>query len=277
MPTSLFNSRGERRRMSVIATLALAVSAHVFAGRNAVAHFDVLPYSNGSSLVTGGHDDLADVTESLVSVFGYDFEYADPPVNTIPTYFAPDPGFNNGSAFTTGVFPDDGKLPAGSLVLNLFDGPYSSLNYWSGTGSPAFSPVTGGVEINLNRALSNLRVGAATTSGTITVGTVPGAGVVAGRIHQHLQSSIGVGGSGGTFDTLGAPDGIYAFGATLSVGGQASEPIYFVFNQGMSETVHDEAIDFYNVQVVPEPSSMILAAGGIAVAGGLLRRRRRQK
>jgi hypothetical protein len=277
MPTSVFDSSLERRRMSVIAVIAFIAAAQAFAGRDAVAHFDVLPYSNGSSLLTGGHDDLADVTESLVSVFGYDFEYADPPFNTIPTYFAPDPGFNNGSAFTTGVFPDDGKLPAGTLRLNLFDGPFSTLNYWSGTGSPAFSPVTGGVEINLNRGASNLRVGTSTISGSLTIGTVPASGAGAGRIHQHLQSSIGVGGSGGSFDTLGAPDGIYAFGATLSVGGQASEPIYFVFNQGMSETVHDQAIDFYNVQVVPEPSSMILAVGGIAVAGGLLRRRRRQK
>ena len=42
---------------------------------------------------------------------------------------------------------------------------------------------------------------------------------VQGRVHQHLDSSIGSGWSGSSFATPGAADGLYAFGVTLSAGG----------------------------------------------------------
>jgi hypothetical protein len=260
--------------MSAVAAVILGAAGHVFTGSAAAAHYDVVPYWTGTSgtMLTGGRDDLDALTEEFMSVFGYDFGDGGTP------HFASDPGINNSSNWDS-LFPNNNVLPSGSLRLSLFSGPYSTLHYWSGTGSPAFSPVAGGVEINLNRFSDNLRVGATTTSGTFPITTVG----VTGRVHLHLTSSIGVGGTGGSFTggTLGAPDGIYAFGAILSLSGTApltSDPIYFVFNQRMSESVHDEAIDFYNVAVVPEPSGVILAVGGIAVAGGLLRRRlRRQK
>jgi hypothetical protein len=254
------------------AILALAIHASaVDAG-----HYDVVPYASGTgsgaSLLTGGHDDLGGLpTLQSVSVFGYDFGETD-------AYFAGDPGFNNGSAFTAS-FPNSGKLPAGTLRLNLFNGPYSTLNYWDGNGSAAFSPVTGGVEINLNKGSSNLRIGATTISGSLAIGTIAGSGGAAGRIHQHLQSSIGVGGTGESWTTLGGPDGIYAFGATLSVADLVSAPIYFVFNQGMDEAIHDAGISFYeslNGQGVPEidPAGMGSVLALVTGALGLLDRRR---
>ena len=254
-----------------MAMLALAIhSSAVDAG-----HYDVVPYAtgtgSGASLLTGGYDDLGGLpTSQSEKVFGYDFGETEP-------YFAGDPGFNNGSTFTNGVFPNDGKLPSGSLVLSIFSGAYGSLRYWDGTGAANFQPVTGGIEINFNKSSSNLRVGATTTSGSLTIANIPAAGVSAGRVHEHLQSSIGVGGTGEAWTTLGAPDGIYAFGATLSGGGLVSDPIYFVFNQGMTETIHDAGIDFYSANVVPEPSTYAMALAGMASGGLAMWRRRKAK
>ena len=234
---------------------AIAVAAALLASV-ACAHNDVVPYSNGTKIVTGGHSDLADTTDELLSVFGYDFgeDPNDP-------WVIGDPGFNNSSAFTTS-FPNAGALSAGTLALSVFSGNYGSLHYWDGTGtSAAFSPVASGVEINLNRGSNNLRIGGATASGSLSIATI----LAAGRVHQPLQTSLGAGGSGGSFTTLGAADGIYAFGATLSSGGLSSDPIYFVFNAGMSEAIHDVGMDFYATQIVPEPSCFALLALGVAV------------
>jgi hypothetical protein len=253
--------------------VAFGIGSCGFLSYSQAGHFDIVPYATGtaagSQLLTGGHNDLDSITSQLVEVFGYDFGETDP-------YFAGDPGINNTSSFTNGVFPNDGKMPAGTLVLSIFSGSYGPLHYWNGVGEPLFLPVSDGIEINLNRNSSNLRVGAATTSGSLNVATVPSAGGSAGRVHVHLTSSIGTGGSGSSFSTLGAPDGLYAFGATLSVGGLTSDPIYFVFNQGMSEAVHDDGMAFYQAHVVPEPSSVALAGLGVAgaLAAGWRRRRR---
>ena len=235
---------------------AMAVVAALLPSVACAQHNDVVPYSNGTKILTGGHSDLANTTDELLSVFGYDFgeDPNDP-------WVIGDPGFNNSSAFTTS-FPNAGALPAGALALSVFSGNYGSLHYWDGSGtSAAFSPVASGVEINLNRGSNNLRIGGATASGSLSIATI----LAAGRVHEHLQTSLGAGGSGGSFTTLGAADGIYAFGATLSSGGLSSDPIYFVFNAGKSEAIHDVGIDFYATQAVPEPSCFALVTLGVAV------------
>ncbi|GAB4339485.1 MAG: hypothetical protein Kow0010_27580 [Dehalococcoidia bacterium] len=86
-----------------------------------------------------------------------------------------------------------------------------------------------------------------------------------GQWHRHLEF------------TLGAPasDGIYLLQMNL-VGNQpsmqASLPFWFVFNQNMPESEHDEAIRWVNDNLVPAPG----AAGVLLVAGGFMGTRRRR-
>lgn len=235
----------------------------------ALAHFDVVPYSDGSKILTGGHDHGASptVTVPTMTVYGYDFN--EDPGNP---YSIGDPGINNSSSFTSGVFVNDGLMPAGMLSFSVSSGSYGSLHYWDGTGSPSFSPVTGGVEVTLASTLGSLAIGASTTSGSFNIRNVLASGPSAGRLHLHLDSTI----------SSGAPDGIYALGGVLStsaVGVADSDPIYFVYNMNASEQAHDDAIAFYESlgpSPVPEidPGSL---AGMIALVGGslsLIERRR---
>lgn len=267
--------------MSVIAVMSsivrrppafLGTAALLLSSVTAHGHDDVVPYGNLTKLLIGAHDDLNNTTSASQAAFGFDFgeDPNDP-------WVINDPGFNNSSAFTAGVFPGDGLLPAsGSLVLSVFGGRYGPLHYWNGTGSPAFLPVSNGVEIALDSGTPFLRIGGTTTSGSISIGSI-----TAGRIHKHIDSLIGAGGSGGSFTTQGAANGFYAFGATLAVpasGLLASDPIYFVYNVGMSETIHDEALDFYATHVVPEPSSLhACGLGLVCLAGGGAWRRLRKR
>ncbi|RLT13037.1 MAG: PEP-CTERM sorting domain-containing protein [Planctomycetota bacterium] len=224
-------------------------------------HDDVVPYSNGTQVLTGGHDDLANTTTQIENVFGYDF-------GETTENFASDPGFNNGSAFTTESFPSSGALPAGTLTFHV----QSGLQYWNGAAGGTFVPAPTGLQIKLTKAANQILVSgsSAAESGGLPIGAT-----ASGRIHTHLESSIW-GGLTAAYDplTLGGPDGVYAFGATLSLPGSGlspSDPIYFVFNQNLPESSHDSAIDYFtNGQtgaLVPEPSTVILAILGLAVIG----------
>ena len=230
-------------------------------------HADVVPYASGGRLLTGAHDDLGGQTSQIMAVFGYDFG-EDP----LDPWVIGDPGFNNSSAFTTGVFPNDGKLPTSStLALAVAAGRYGPLHYWDGTGGVSFAPVSDGVGINLNKGSFNLLIGGATTSGSLNIASTG----VSGRVHQHLESSIGSGWNGSAFATQGAPDGLYAFGVILSAAGLTSDPIYLVYNVNLSEEIHDAGIAWYetNVVAVPEPSTVTLAMTAIVGSAWIGRRR----
>jgi hypothetical protein len=220
----------------------------------ASAHFDVKPYVANGQIVTGGHDDAAGIDEPVVRVFGYDFgeDPADP-------FFAQDPGFNA---------PSGSGLPGGSqLRFDLL----SSLFYWNGTGSPALT--------NASSESMTFSFGANTRNVTGSSGVQSGFSLQTvnadGSVHRHLNSFLN--GSDGnalpaSVDGVEAPAGIYVLAMELTSSDStiaSSEPFYVVFNNGLSESIHDEAIDYVASTLVPEPA---MFAGMLSLT--CIRRRR---
>jgi hypothetical protein len=232
----------------------------------ALAHDDPVPYELDGKIATGGHDDVLGTDNVTQHVFGYDFG-EDP----LDPYFIGDPGFNNGS-FAIGVYPNDGLLPANfTLGFNVL----STLQYWDGTGAVSFAAAPADVALGLNRGSSTVLV-----SGAGQTGTVPAIGSTgaAGRLHVHLASLLNF--TDGTDPTPpNAPDGIYLVGLDLKLPGSGllnSDPIYFVYNNGLDEEIHDEAIGWVEMNLVPEPAGWTMMAAGLALlaACGWARQRR---
>lgn len=221
----------------------------------ALAHSDVRPYVSAGQIVTGGHDDALGVDVPVQRVFGYDFgeDASDP-------FFAQDPGFNAGAG---------SGLPAGSqLRFNLL----SSLLYWDGSGAVAFTaPATDNLSFSFGANTRTATGGSGAQAGFAlqTINTD-------GSVHRHLNAFLN--GSDGnavpaSIDGIEAAAGIYALAFELtssdsSIG--AGAPFYVVFNSGLDENAHDDAIDFVASTLVPEPTS----AAMLALAGCATRRRR---
>lgn len=232
-------------------------------------HADVVPYSNNGKIVTGGHNDVTLEDTIELRVFGYDFG-EDP----LDPYFIGDPGFNNG-AFAIGIFPNDGLLPANfTLGFNVL----STLNFWDGDGAVAFAAASAGVSLGLQRGSNTVTVSGAGQSGTVP--TIQGTGA-AGRVHVHLGSLLNS--TDGINPNLpNAPEGIYMLSMELKLpdsGLANSDPIYFVYNNGLDEEVHDQAMDWVQENlVVPEPSTWaIMAIGAVALAAIAMRKRGRKR
>ena len=150
-----------------------------------------------------------------------------------------------GTSISTKVGLQLANIPeAETLELQVLTG----LSYWNGTGQPKFVPVKAGVEVNLQVAGQDLRVGEKTdmvgglNPGQIrrSVAIAVSDGVVRNR---DIDVSIGTGGVQNRFAQAGAPNGVYAFTGTLSVRGDSSlglaggmirdsMPVSFVFSVG---------------------------------------------
>jgi hypothetical protein len=212
----------------------------------ALAHFDIRPRVENSKLVTDGFEDATSTTEPNLHVFGYDFgENADDP------FFAQDPGFN---ATTT-----SGLTPGAAFRFNIL----SSLSYWDGTGAVSFAPVTTGESLRLNFGANDRTIGGNSSAQSgFTIQTVDSSGAVHRHLNAFLNGSDGntvpAGpGSWGAGDGVQAPVGAYVFSMDLLLDPAGailkSDPLYVVFNNGLSEELHDVAIDWVNQNLVPEP------------------------
>lgn len=187
------------------------------------------------------------------------------PVAVVPTL--PDPLYGYSSLLTTPTaavgydFATQAGLSLAGIDVGLVDVPLgaalelevlSGLRFWNGRGQPAFAPVTGGLEINLQAAGGNLRVGANTDrvpgqlSGSIrsTIDVAVSDGLPVAR---RIRVTIGNGGVEESFARSGGQAGIYAFSGLWSVRNAAgirdSAPVTFVFALGgVSRQARDAAV-----------------------------------
>jgi hypothetical protein len=130
------------------------------------------------------------------------------------------------------------NVPLGATVqLEVLTG----LTTWNGRGAPNFRPVTRGLEVNLQAAGIDLRVGERTDraippqTGQIRR-TMPLAASDGQPLERRIAVTIGSGGTADRFTKPGAAPGLYAFTGLLSIGGvetvRPSQPVTFVFRVG---------------------------------------------
>jgi hypothetical protein len=203
-------------------------------------HADIRPYVDGGQIKTKGYVDLSSTEIPGLRVFGYDFGEFDPP----DQFFATDPGFS--------AAPGSG-LPAGSqLSFNIpdaanFDLP-GNLSYWDGVGelSLASWSLPAGVRLRLNFVGSNVVVG--DVAGFQT-GFVLQTVQIGGGVHRHLNAYLNDG-------IAHPPAGIYLLPLELASSDaaiQKSLPFFVVYNNGLSEESHDEAIDWVQENLIAIP------------------------
>ncbi len=183
---------------------------------------DILLYLENNTIITA----MEDGGEIMPwRVFGSEFgEDPDDP------YFTDEPGFDS----EAGTFP----VPS-SVGFNIQD----ALLIWNGNG---FS--------NTDSTMTIKYILQEVTSGN---GFVPGFGIPVssdGSWHKHFGFILN------GANRSDPADGIYLLELTLwssdpSVYG--SVPFYMVFNNGMSDDLHDEVMDWVQDNVVPEPVSLV--------------------
>lgn len=242
---------------SVLAAATIGLAASL-----ASAHFDFVPKIVNNQVATAGHDDEEGVDVSSLIVAGYDFgEIAADPYNI------GDPGFNTQGA---SAFTASSTL---RLAAQTHNGRY--LSYWNGTGDPTFGSVPSGVSLTLAGSPSRY-VSLTETSATYAPSSTPslliGTFSSNGAMHVHLTSSIFKDGDQ-VEDSV--PVGAYLIAFELlnpNTGVANSEPLYIIFNNGLTEEVHDGAIDAFaaSLNAIPEPASL----GLLTLALPLLTRRR---
>jgi len=187
------------------------------------------------------------------------------PVAVVPTL--PDPLYGYSSLLTTPTgatgydFATQAGISLAGIDVGLVDVPLgatlelevlSGLQFWNGRGRPAFTPVTGGVEINLETVGGDLRIGARTDrapgqpSGSLR--SVIDVAVSDGLpVARRIRATIGIGGIRESFTRAGGPAGLYAFSGLWSVRNAAgirdSAPVTFVFALGgASRQARDAAV-----------------------------------
>jgi hypothetical protein len=221
-------------------------------------HFDIAPYFQDGELLTGGLDHGGHHTPPQISVYGYEFG-EDP----FDPFNPSDPGVNQAA----GV----GGLPASAaLSYNIL----SSLLYWDGSGEVAFgSPGDAYVSLLMGTQSRILDADSGAQTGSYIQAVLSD-----GSVHKHFTTSLYAATGAGNVPDIDDPyiepmAGIYAFSLELVLNDSGtvytSDPIWAVFNNGLDEHAHHEAME----HLVPEPASLsLLAMGGVA----LLRRRSRK-
>lgn len=225
-------------------------------------HIDILIALNltATQIVTGEANLSASSYIVGERVFGAEIEH----IGT--SFVTEDPGFNAVTS-PVGGLPLPGSIPVSFTWKAFTIGSYTSnLYFWDGVGAVNFVPVSTGETLEASKAggFSATIDGSATdVTGFVIANTSP-----SGTLHKHLDFEL--------FGDGGDPaEGIYLAAMAINVSGYASsEPLFLVFNNGLSESIHEDAIDYVRLNVVPEPS-LVLGMGALPLAALARWRRRR--
>lgn len=236
---------------------AMALASIFVAGTAQAQHVDILVArdTTGTKLVSGS----ADISNGnyVVGARVFGAEFGEDPL--LP-HLASDPGYN---AVTN---PTGGLALPGNTSLNFnfknitIGSAQSNLFYWDGTGSVNFSPVSAGQTLTASKSggFSATVDGSPLDVTGFTINPTSSTGFV----HKHLDFELT--GNGGN-----PADGIYLVSQQFQMTSlQASDPIFLVFNSGMTELIHDDATQWVqtNLTPVPEPSWLLLiSALGLTV------------
>lgn len=245
-------------RLHVVRGVAAAVALSGLAGWASAHIGDIgLALVNGR-LATGEVEEAGTPPLEFVSlgerVFGADFTLSGGEV------FSDEPGFY-GSSLSAG---GENTIPASSSLSFRILG---NLRVWEPATS-TFSTVTPGERLRIEffgGAASRLSPLDGSTVGGFSIPLGP-----TGGFDEHwdffLDAAPGQTAPGA---------GIYLLSVDLeldNVAGSRSEPIWLVFNNGLSEEQHEAAIEYVEEFVVPSPSAL----GLLGLAGVVAARRRRR-
>jgi hypothetical protein len=219
------------------------------AASSAVADYDVAPSVSASKqIVTNAFTD--DTEDFVPNVRVFDYGFGEDPLSP---FFAQDPGFH----------PQPGSgLPSGAAVSATV---LSGLSYWNGTGTVNFGAVPAGETLRLAKGSGSLTITSSAPTGSLTIDAATPA---TGEFDQHLESTLlGLG-------TTDPSTGIYM--TTLQLHDSApgvgdSLPIFIVYNNGLDESLSDEAKVYLrdtfapgtNLAPLPEPSAITSVLGAV--------------
>jgi hypothetical protein len=237
--------------------LVLATLFSYVASTAVAQHADIRPYVQNDQIVMAGFEDATSTELPGLRVFGYDFG-EDP----AQPFFAQDPGFNASAG--------SGLPPGSQLLFNIVGagsmGLPANLSYWDGLGDVEFGLTPSDETLTLSIG-SQSRVADDSTSGVagFSIQTV----TASGSVHRHLSSILNEGTGNPTAGIFLLPLELASSDLTV----EKSLPFFVVYNNGLSEGTHDQAIDWVQQSlVVPEASPLVLASIACATAA-LVRRR----
>jgi len=276
-------------KLLLAATVACGAAQTSFA-----QHYDVLTTSQGGKLITGGYDDSNNTAIAPLRVFEGEVvpdTAGDPYLSESPGepgFRAMDQGFLNNPASMT---PDNVYTALTPNTNLLFDwmpmtigADTRNLFFWDGTGSVNFAPVAASYQLSLTKFGGGGYTETINGSdAAIIAGNVIQQSSGTGTVHTHLFTGIGDF-NGVDFD---APaQGFYLYSLRMRMDGFAdSDPAFFIFGAydpfdltgealDEFEEAHELAAGWVEANLVPEPSTAIMAAMALAGLIGFRRRKR---
>lgn len=224
--------------MKLKAIIVCGAAASLALGHGEDADYGLAIIDGVTSVGLGDHDAGA-ITDFGERVFAAEMSVSG------PNWFADEPG----------IFIEEGSLPDNTQVGFTVT---SALLYWDGSGPVSFTQ---------SASAMNITFGPASVSTAFNDNPVAGFSLIfdadqVGGFDEHFDYTI----------DASAGAGIYVLANSFSLSGAADSDIIFtVFNAGLDDAFHDEAIEYVESTLVPAPGAM----GALAIAGlGLVSRRR---